>query len=110
MRLDVNLDNYEEFAIYDGDKFQVLQQEGNYTSTGKEKLYKNRYLYRINSIKNRDLGFFIEPNRGQFNDNSRGDNERVYISKFKPQEGDDDMLTLGSCCKLDEDGPREIYH
>ncbi|NPA27680.1 MAG: hypothetical protein GXN91_01340 [Epsilonproteobacteria bacterium] len=108
MRLDVNLDNHEEFAIYDGEEFRALDIEGNYTSTGKEKMYKDRFLYRIRSLEDEELGFYIEPNRGQFGDGSRGDNERVYVSKFKPQEGDEDMLTLGSCCKLDEDGPERF--
>jgi hypothetical protein len=108
MRLDVNLDNHEEFSIFDGNDFRAVDIEDRYISTSKEKLYRDKFLYRIRSLANGDLGFYIEPNRGQFGDNSRGDNERVYLSKFKENEGDQDLLTLGSCCKLDEDGPERF--
>ena len=105
MRLDIDLDdNKEQFALYNGIEWRDWQIEGKYQSTSTEKLYKNLYLYKIYSASNSKDGYYIEPNRGQFNDNSRGDNERVFVTKFKANEGDEDLLTLGSCCKLDEDG------
>ncbi len=109
MRLDISLNgNKEKFALYNGQSWDDWQIEQEYHSTGKEVMYKNRYLYRVTSPEDENIGFYIEPNRGQYNDNSRGDNESVYVSKFKADEGDEDLLTLGSCCKLDEDGP-EVY-
>ena len=62
---------------------------------------KNRYLYKV---ENKERGYYIEPNRGQFDDGSRGDNATLFATRFKEGEGEQDLLTLGSCCKLSEDG------
>lgn len=43
----------------------------------------------------------IEANRGQFGDGSKGDNAYVYITKFKPGEGSEDLPTIGPCCNTD---------
>ncbi len=108
MRLDISLTgNKERFALYNGKSWDDWQIEQGYHSTGKEKMLDNKYLYRVTSPEDANEGYYIEPNRGQFNDNSRGDNEDVYVSKYKENEGDEDLLTLGSCCKLDNDGPEE---
>jgi len=108
MRLDIALNgNKEQFALYNGQDWDDWQIEKGYRSTGEEKMYKDKYLYRVNNPQNAEEGYYIEPNRGQYNDNSRGDNEDIYVSKFKENEGDDDLLTLGSCCKLESDGPEE---
>jgi len=109
MRLDIALnDNKEQFSIFNGQDWDEWQQENSYKSTGEEKLYNGKYLYKISNPQDAEDGYYIEPNRGQFNDNSRGDNESVYVSKFKENEGDEDLLTLGSCCKLKSDGPEEF--
>lgn len=108
MRLDIALDgNKEKFALYNGQAWDDWQIEQDYHSSGDEKMYKDKYLYKVTSPEDESIGYYIEPNRGQYNDNSRGDNESVYVSKFKEDEGDEDLLTLGSCCKLDSDGPEE---
>ncbi len=104
MRLDIDINPHEEFALYKDGVWDKWQIEGDYRSSGNEKMYKDKYLYRFTSIENETKGFYVEPNRGQFNDNSRGDHEHIFITKFKEEEGDSDMLTLGSCCKLNEDG------
>jgi len=110
MRLDIDLEPREEFALYKDGNWQKWQIEREYRSSGKEKMYKDRYLYRFSSIDDESRGFYVEPNRGQFNDGSRGDNEHIFITKFKKDEGDEDMLTLGSCCKLDEDGVEQFVN
>ncbi len=105
MRLDIALDgNKERFATYENGAWKNWKVEGKYQSTSSEKMYKDKYLYKIVSAKNGKDGFYIEPNRGQFDKNNRGDHERVFVTKFKESEGDEDLLTLGSCCKLNEDG------
>jgi hypothetical protein len=63
---------------------------------------KNKYPYKVENTQGE--GYYIEPNQGQFKDGSRGDNARLFVTQFKEDEGDLDLLTLGSCCKLDEDG------
>lgn len=105
MRLDVAAEsNREQFANYADGAWHVWKAEGSYKSNPSDALYKGHFLYRINGAKNSKDGFYIEPNRGQYSDNSRGDNERVFVTAYKESEGDEDLLTLGSCCKLNEDG------
>ena len=111
MRLDMDTqDNKEQFSTYQNGNWNLWQQEKEYQSTSSEELYKNLYLYKFNSSTNLKDGYYIEPNRGQFNDKSRGDNERVFVTKFKENEGDEDLLTLGSCCKLQLDGVEQYLN
>ena len=104
MRIDITVGAKERFALYQGDHWQEWVREQKYQSNSKEPLYKGHYLYKFTDADNPNSGFYIEPNRGQFHDNSRGDHERVFVTKFNQNEGDEDLLTLGSCCKLDQDG------
>lgn len=54
-------------------------------------------------------GYYLEPNRSQFDDGSRGDNAFVYVTLHNPEEGDADMLTIGPCCNLDyQQGPEKF--
>ncbi|CAA6813487.1 MAG: Unknown protein [uncultured Sulfurovum sp.] len=100
MRIDMALNN-ESFYKYSGTWDKWLTEGVDLQSEAK--VYaENKYLYKIQGAKQK--GYYVEPNRGQFNDGSRGDNARVFVTRFKEDEGDLDLLTLGSCCKLDEDG------
>ena len=70
---------------------------------------KEGYLYKIYNDKNK--GFYVEPNRGQFSDNSRGDNAYMYITKqhFDKDEGEKDLVTIGPCCNTDyKQGPEKF--
>ncbi|CAA6807859.1 MAG: Unknown protein [uncultured Sulfurovum sp.] len=100
MRIDLALEE-ETFYKYDTawNKWFTEGSDLQY----KAKVYaQDKYLYKIKSVDNQ--GYYIEPNRGQFKDQSRGDNARIFVTRFKEGEGDLDLLTLGFCCKLDEDG------
>lgn len=71
-----------------------------YTSVG--------YQYKIAS---QNVGFYIEPGRGQFNDGGRGDNAFTYITKMKRDldEGESDLVTIGPCCNTDyHQGPEKF--
>jgi len=92
MRLDITLnDNKEQFALYNGQDWDNWQIERRYKSTNEEKMYKDKYLYRVNNPQNPENGYYIEPNRGQYN-NSQSDNEIVYVSKFKDNESNKTLL------------------
>jgi len=108
MRADIDLDNLEQFSLYQDGDWKPFDIEGDYRATSSEKMYKDKYLYKITNAEDANYGYYIEPNRGQFNDNSRGDHEHIFVSKFKENEGDTDMLTLGSCCKLNQDGVEQF--
>ena len=58
-------------------------------------------------------GFYVEPGRGQFHDNGRGDNPFVYITKQHAKAGQDegeaDLITIGPCCNKDyRQGPEKF--
>ena len=108
MRIDMDLGNEEFYAF---DKAPSVNDEGSWKKwliegqdlQSEANIYdEDKYLYKIQNKHNQ--GYYIEPNRGQFNDKSRGDNAKVFVTRFKEGEGNLDLLTLGSCCKLDEDG------
>lgn len=103
MRIDMALGDKEKFYKYEGGWEQWKQER---MDDGKDALlYQDgRYLYKITSGTDGTQGYYIEPNQGQFQDASRGDNARIFATRFQAGEGDQDLLTLGSCCDLDNDG------
>ncbi|MCH9739579.1 MAG: hypothetical protein K0U38_01875 [Epsilonproteobacteria bacterium] len=102
MRIDMALSDKEEFYKYDG-AWKKWSVEGS-DFQNDAKVYDNdRYLYKIVKQGSKQ-GYYIEPNRGQFGDKSRGDNATLFTTLYKEGEGEQDLLTLGSCCKLSEDG------
>lgn len=102
MRIDMALGEKESFYKYDGSWKQWLTEQSDFQKEAK--IYaKDKYLYKIMDDIEKN-GYYIEPNRGQFHDKSRGDNATIFVTKFKEEEGEKDLLTLGSCCNLAEDG------
>jgi hypothetical protein len=101
MRIDMALDKKENFYSYDG-AWKIWEKEN------ADRLspipINDAYPYKIISADDPQKGYYIEPNYGQFEDNSRGDNATLFVTRFKENEGDKDLLTLGSCCNLKEDG------
>jgi len=112
MRIDMALGGKENLYSHDG-KWKIWEREGseNVLRQAQEprdkklaELVKAQYPYKIVSSLNPQNGYYIEPNHGQFGDNSRGDHATLFATKFKENEGDKDLLTLGSCCDLKADG------
>ncbi len=101
MRIDMAVDKEENFYSHDED-WRVWKKES--ASLVPETLTNQPYPYKIVSSQNTHKGYYIEPNHGQFGDNSRGDHATLFATKFKENEGDKDLLTLGSCCDLKNDG------
>ncbi len=99
MRIDMALGATESFYRY-AKGWQRMEKEY------QERVppHTTHYPYKITSASHPTQGFYIEPNYGQFGDQSRGDHATLFVSRFKPQEGDQDLLTLGSCCDLLDDG------
>ena len=101
MRIDMALGDKESFYSYESSQWKVWEKEE--STFVSEESNASDYPYKIVSSQQK-RGYYIEPNHGQFNDNSRGDNATLFVSKFKVTEGDMDLLTLGSCCDLKSDG------
>jgi hypothetical protein len=112
MRIDMAVAQKENFYSYDGTWKLWQTEKMELVGRGAPQALplvvstpiKNKYPYKIVSVSNPELGYYIEPNYGQFNDNSRGDNATLFVTKFHENEGDKDLLTLGSCCDLKDDG------
>lgn len=99
MRIDMDIDTKETFWKMDNEVWQRVKHEF------KEKVLDTKpYSYKITSSTAAAKGYYIESNYGQFKDKSRGDNATLFVTTFKSDEGDKDLLTLGSCCKLKEEG------
>jgi len=93
MRIDMALDTNESFYADDTVWKTETMQRVDINSS-----------YKIVSSIDKNKGYTIEPNHGQFSDKSRGDNATLFVTKFHENEGDKDLLTLGSCCDLKDDG------
>jgi hypothetical protein len=57
------------------------------------------------------MGYYLEPGRGQFGDNGRGDFAYIYVTQHKANEGDTDLGVIGSCCNSDhQQGPHNYVN
>ncbi len=89
---------WKDWAV---EQWSLQQPDSAYTPEG--------YLYRL--ADQAGAGYYIDPNRGQFGDGSRGDNAYVYATLHHANldEGDSDMVTIGSCCNTDyHQGPEKF--
>ena len=97
------------FAEYTGADWKSWQTEAWQNQKSDTQLTKENYQYRISNADGN--GFYLEANRGQFNDNGRGDNAFVYVTKNAPErdEGESDLVTIGACCNTDyRQGPEKF--
>ena len=93
------------FSQYNGSNFTNWQTEKWDLQQDLTKYTANGTAYKITG----NLNYNIIPNRGQFNDKSRGDFAYTYITKFKTEEGEDDLVTIGPCCNIDyKQGPEKF--
>ncbi len=109
VRIDVDTgadDPVEKVAEWNGKQW-VDWQEEQWRLLDKAQLTQEGYQYRITGQDGR--GFYVEPSRGQFGDGGRGDHAFTYFSVYKPEEGEQDMMTLGSCCNTDYRQGPEVF-
>jgi hypothetical protein len=110
IRMDIEVnEKHEQFSQWNGDNWQQWTDEQWQLQTDETKYTDKGYLFKINNTQNQ--GFYIEPNRGQFNDGSKGDFAFSYISinHADKDEGKNDMVTMGSCCNKDyQQGPEQF--
>jgi hypothetical protein len=104
MRIDMAIDEHEQFYQYKQNQWIQWGQEQQDFQKDAISYHQDKYLYKITAKNNDQTGYYIEPNQGQFGDSSRGDNATLFATLFKPEEGDQDLLTLGSCCNLKKEG------
>jgi hypothetical protein len=117
VRLDIAAggdDEHDTFAYWDGaqwvepthETYRVPYDEADH---GPHFLTTNDVGWRV--LDGNGAGFLITPSLGQFNDGGRSDNPLVYVTQYKPEEGDIDMGLIGLCC-LDnhEHGPDKFIY
>ena len=110
MRIDMAVDTHESFYSYHDGWKQWMQEGQEHVAESEAGGDRRKYPYKITSADDPQNGYYLEPNHGQFDDNSRGDNANLFVTHFKDDEGDKDMLTLGSCCQMDNDGPERYVN
>jgi uncharacterized repeat protein (TIGR01451 family) len=109
VRIDIAVNGSADnsFATWNGEswvgndvEFWQLQG-GSYTPEG--------YKWRVSHPSG--YGFYLEPGRGQFGDNGRGDFAYLYVTQHKPAEGDTDLGLIGTCCNSDhQQGPHNYVN
>jgi hypothetical protein len=88
----------ETVAEWDGTNWKTWDKE-QWRLQDDAKLTPEGYQYRFTGKDGK--GFYIEPGNSQFGDGGRGDHAFTYFSTYKPEEGEQDTVTLGSCCNKD---------
>lgn len=103
--------NQQQFAQWSGQQWNTWQKEQWTLQTNESTMTPEGYMYKLNT--NQQSGYYIEPNKGQFNDGSRGDNAYTYITVLHAQkdEGENDLVTIGPCCNTNyEQGPEKFIN
>ena len=91
----------ESWQSWEVEQWQLQSDQTAYTPEG--------YQYRLRQENGR--GYAIEPGQGQFPDGLSGDSAYLYLTRYRAEEGEADMLTLGSCCNTDyQQGPETFIN
>ena len=109
-RMDIVANEFEEeFSTWNGKKWQKWDKE-NWMDQKDAKYTKDGYWMKLAGPNKNSTGYYIEPGVGQWPHN-RGDSAFVYISVWhdNKDEGDTDMITIGSCCSYNyRQGPEKF--
>ena len=104
--LDAGQDGLDTVAEWKDNTWSSIQSE-QWRLQDQVQLTSEGYQYRFTGKDGK--GYYLEPGRGQFNDAGRGDHAFSYLSVRKPEEGEQDTVTLGSCCNADyKQGPEQF--
>ena len=111
IRIDLEIGDkqVETVAQWDGQKWQNWQKEQWHLQSDTTQYSTKGYLFKF--FNKQQQGYYIEPNRGQFGDGSKGDFAYTYftVKHAEIDEGANDMMTLGFCCNTDyQQGPEQF--
>ena len=104
MRIDMAIDEKESFYSHKQSWEKWSQESSEKVADHSIQANNPNYPYKIVSSEDSNKGYYIEPNHGQFTDGSKGDNATLFVTQYHQEEGNEDLLTLGSCCDLTKDG------
>lgn len=91
------------------EQWQPIKYESWSQQQDPDRLESKQYSHRI--IDAQGNGYRMAPSHGQFDDGGRGDNAFIYTTAHnaKNDEGERDLVTLGSCCNTNhEQGPEQF--
>lgn len=96
-----------EFADWDGQQWRPWAEEQWVRQDENTPVTPEGFQFRIEASNG--LTYYVEPNRGQLPDGSRGDNAYTFVTAARPGQGDADLLTIGPCCNEDHrQGPEKF--
>jgi hypothetical protein len=96
-----------EFADWDGQQWRTWTEEQWVRQDENTPVTAEGFQFRIEAANGQT--YYVEPNRGQLPDGSRGDNAYTYVTAARPGEGNTDLLTIGPCCNEDHrQGPEKF--
>lgn len=93
---------------WQGNEWQTWSKE-QWSSQKGRVLKNNRFSHRIH--RGNGSSYLLEPGNRQFGDGGRGDDALIYATVFHADkdEGQSDLVTLGSCCNIDyQQGPEKF--
>ena len=109
MDLAINGDPNDNFDYWDGSQWIHLATEDYRvpyveTNHGPHSMTPEGYAWRVYDAGG--TGYYIEMDVGQFGDGGEGDAPFIFATLHKPEQGDTDMPTIGTCCMSNhEQGP-----
>lgn len=111
LRIDIEVSEggEEQFAEWDGNNWKPWDKEQWSLQEDDTQYTEEGYLFKVNNPQGQ--GFYVEPNRGQFGDGSKGDFAYTYITVNHTDidEAKSDMVTIGSCCNTNhQQGPEQF--
>lgn len=98
-----------EIAHWSGDNWNVWQNEQWSSQIEQSSYFDGVFSHRMRAPGGE--GYLIEPGNGQFDDGGRGDFAYTYFTVAHPDldEGDQDLVTLGSCCNTSHEQGPELF-
>lgn len=91
------------------DEWKLVEQESWSRQKEPARLASSQFSHRISDASG--AGYLMAPSHGQFNDGGRGDNAFIYLTVNHPDkdEGDRDLVTLGTCCNTGHEQGPELF-
>lgn len=103
----VNGSENDSFATWNGTEWQIQTSE--FWQLQADPYTPEGYKWQVSDISGN--GYYLEPGQGQFGDGGRGDFAYIYVTLHKPEEGDTDLGSIGTCCNDDHrQGPHNYVN
>ena len=91
------------------DEWKPVEQESWSRQKVPARLASAQFSHRI--LDASGTGYLMAPSSGQFNDGGRGDDAFIYltVNHVGKDEGDRDLVTLGTCCNTGHEQGPELF-